>query len=103
MGLETRGGRFYYYRKERRGDRVVSIYEGRGAGAALIAQLDGMRRDEDEYEREVKRELRERDAESDAALDTLREVCETMTVAVLIADGFHTHKRQWRRTRCQRQ
>ena len=40
MGLERRGGGSYYYRKVRRGDRVVSEYVGGGPSAPLMARMD---------------------------------------------------------------
>lgn len=99
MAWEDRNGRSYYYRKERRGDRVVSEYVGAGEVARLRARLDAMQREEDEEARERERSLRVTDKAHDVSLDILREVCETLTVAALVADGFHTHKRQWRRER----
>ncbi len=43
MGWETRGGTSYYYRKERDGASVRSVYGGGGETAALIAQLEEIR------------------------------------------------------------
>jgi hypothetical protein len=103
MAWEDRNGRSYYYRKERRGGRVVSEYVGSGKTARLLATLDALQRIDKEEALELKRSRLAADAERDAALDDLREVCETLTRATLIAEGFHTHKRQWRRARWQRQ
>ena len=41
MGLEQRGNATYYYRKKRRGVRVVSEYVGRGELAQFAALIDG--------------------------------------------------------------
>lgn len=46
MGWEQRGNGEYYYRKARRGGRVVSEYVGRGDFASLAALLDEERREE---------------------------------------------------------
>lgn len=46
MGWERRKGRLYYYRKERRGDRVVSEYAG--ALAQACAALDTATREKRE-------------------------------------------------------
>ena len=39
MGWEQRGHNQYYYKKERDGSRVKSIYVGRGEIAHMVAQL----------------------------------------------------------------
>ena len=39
MGWEQRGNNRYYYRKEREGSRVKSVYVGRGEIADMISQI----------------------------------------------------------------
>ena len=39
MGWEQRGNNSYYYKKERDGSRVKSVYVGRGEIAHMIAQF----------------------------------------------------------------
>ncbi|MDQ3258304.1 MAG: hypothetical protein M3R15_31215 [Acidobacteriota bacterium] len=58
MGWETRGGTSYYYRKERDGASVRSVYVGSGETASLITQLEEMRSEEVAHQRELKRRLR---------------------------------------------
>lgn len=99
MGWELRRGRLYYYRKEREGARVRSVYVGSGETAALISQLEGMRRDEDETEHENQRRELAKLERQDEAIDATCRLIETVTEAALIAAGFHTHKRQWRKIR----
>jgi hypothetical protein len=102
MGWETRGGRAYYYRKERDGSRVRSVYVGGGETARLIAQLDAMKGDEREGKRILARMERDRVEEQEADANRVCAVVETLTAAALLAAGFHTHKRQWRRIRDER-
>ena len=45
MGWEYRNGSRHYYRKERSGSRVRSVYVGRGDIAELSAALDEMTAD----------------------------------------------------------
>lgn len=97
MAWEERSGRSYYYRKEREGDRVRSVYVGGGETAALIAQLDGMRREEVEHERELEKRARAEAEAPDAEHAALDEMFKLITKGALLAAGFHTHKRQWRR------
>lgn len=97
MGMETRGNHRYYYRKERQGVRVVSTYLGNGATAQLIAECEYWRRVEERQERAaVKREQRTVEEQAARVLGTEANLRE-LVKAVLIANGFHQHKRQWRR------
>jgi hypothetical protein len=103
MALETRRGRLYYSQKQRIGRRVVSLYGGGGDVAALIADCQALetaraaarraQRDQDQAAREA----------SDPALRALEQALATLTRAVLVANGYHQHKRQWRRKRAQTQ
>ncbi|MGH9943932.1 MAG: hypothetical protein ACRD9R_16425 [Pyrinomonadaceae bacterium] len=99
MGWETRKGREYYYRKERDGGRVRSVYVGRGVVAGLIARLDALDRDEREEQRLLARMEQSQFEAQDAALARLAELAEAVAAGVLLVTGHHTHKRQWRRKR----
>ncbi len=99
MGWEQRGNRSYYYRKERDGARVRSVYLGGGETAVLISRCEAQRRSEKKGKRRRERRERERLREQGAELDRVCEMVETLTAGVLLAAGYHTHKRQWRRKR----
>jgi hypothetical protein len=99
MGWEARGGKSYYYRKERDGASVRSVYVGSNETAQLIAQLDALQTDEREGKRALAQIEREQWQEQDAELDALSMIVDQVTAATLIAQGFHQHKRQWRRKR----
>jgi hypothetical protein len=94
MAWERRGNRCYYYRKVRRGRRVVSEYAGE-----LGALLDAEERRERAQAREVERQTRAEFEQSQRALGDLAELANALTRAVLLASGYHTHKGQWRRRR----
>ena len=97
MGMETRKNNRYYYRKERRGTRVISSYVGSGATAELIAQCELWRKAEEAHERaKIKREQSESQAQARLVLATEAAVRDLMKAALLV-NGFHQHKRQWRR------
>ena len=68
MGLETRKGRTYYYRKERHGSRVRSVYVGASQFAAGLALLDDLRRAEAEDERAARDAEREADEIAEAEI-----------------------------------
>lgn len=99
MGWEDRNGRSYYYRKERDGARVRSIYVGRGETAGLLAQFEAMQSDEREGKRALALLERERVQEQDAELEALGEIIRELAAATLITHGYHQHKRVWRRRR----
>lgn len=92
-------GNFYYYKNRREGGRVVSEYIGGGAAALLAAQQDKEQAQEEAREREAferrKAEMLSTELEVDKALALLVQLAE----AEMIAAGYHTHKRQWRKRR----
>lgn len=92
MGWESRGGRDYYYRKRRRGGRVVSEYVGAGDFATLAALLD----EEDRDEAAECREQRRADRELERRLDELIRQAKDEAGAYLRGLGFYQHKRAWR-------
>ncbi len=101
MGMETRGNNRYYYRKERRGTRVISSYVGTGATAELIAQCEFWRRAEERQERaKLKGEQEASKQQALLVLGTEAGVRD-LVKAVFIACGFHQHKRQWRKSSMQ--
>ncbi len=99
MAMESRGGHQYYYRKRRVNGRVVSEYVGKGELAALLAKLDNQERRARERKRKADARQRAEDAAIDKRLAELEHSIRTITGAVLIAEGYHMHKGQWRRKR----
>ncbi len=99
MGWETRGGHSYYYRKRWEDGRAVSEYVGAGLAATAADALDRMER----YERETAavewRRVVNAERQAARALAEVETVTRVLTAAVLIANGYHAHKRQWRRAR----
>ncbi len=97
MGMETRRNRRYYYRKERQGTRVISIYLGSGPTAHLIAQCAAQRIADARHARAAwKREHQRITAQAALVLSAAADV-RALVHAVLLANGFHQHKRQWRK------
>ena len=98
MGWEQRGNNSYYYKKEREGSRVKSVYVGRGEIAHMVAQLQST-----SATRELARTMKSPEVikaeKAEAALDQASDLIELITEASLLAAGFHTHHRQWRRKR----
>jgi len=96
VGLETRKGRLYYYRKERSGGRIRSVYAGAGEFGRALSLLDGLGRAEAEERRETDRAARAKREAADRAFDELTREVEAVAAGHLVALGYHSHKRQWR-------
>ncbi|HUE80769.1 MAG TPA: hypothetical protein VMM84_01565 [Pyrinomonadaceae bacterium] len=99
MGWEQRGNNFYYYRKEREGSSVRSIYVGGSETATLISQLEELQREEAQERREGQRRELAKHEQQDATIEAASRLIDTIKDATLIAGGFHQHKRQWRKRR----
>lgn len=100
MGLERRGNGTYYYRKVRRDGRVVSEYLGQGVRAAVEAwRVESVRANrlcERESREDVEARLDAEEAEAIALFDAV----ESVAREVLLAAGYHRHKRgEWRKRR----
>jgi hypothetical protein len=99
MGLERRGNGTYYYSKKRSGRKVTSVYEGSGFAAqleALEAQIEA------EEEAEKRRQFEAEKAALDDVETMVSDACRSsrsIMKALFLANGYHTHKRQWRRRR----
>ena len=99
MGWEQRGNNSYYYKKERNGSRVKSIYVGRGEIAHMVAQLQSSSPLLERFARSRKSPQAVEQERAEAALDQLADRIQLITQASLLTAGFHTHKRQWRKMR----
>lgn len=97
MALEKRNGNYYYYKKERDGNRVVSKYYGKGELANLVAQMDETERYEKQIEAEKQRKNREKHEKIDRELLHLEQEIKNLTENVLLNLGFYkTKSREWR-------
>lgn len=105
MGWEKRGQSIYYYRKVRRGPRVVTQYVGKGEAAELAARLaeenKRKRKNEQMARRMAKQELRARILAAENAAVEFEKLAQAITRAQLYALGYHLHKGQWRLKRVQ--
>lgn len=96
MPWEIRGGRRYFYRKERRGGRVFSVYEGGGIAGVLAERQEVSERETKTQAREkFRREMARQDL-IDARIDRAWEVASALAAEALEEAGYHRHKRQWR-------
>ncbi len=99
MALEQRGNNVYYYQKHWRNGTCVSQYVGNGPVAELIALSETLRKTEERQKRAaVKREQQSIKEQAALVLGTETDIRD-LVKAVLIANGYHQHKRQWRKNR----
>jgi hypothetical protein len=92
MGWESRGNHSYYYQKTRDGGRVRSRYVS-GYVAQLAARADAQSRIR---RLEARRMIRDDRDDDKRFIDACRRLNRAAR-GVLLAAGFHQHKRQWRR------
>ena len=99
MAWEDRNGKYYYYRKRRQGEHVVSEYVGSGFLGAFAEDLDRAERVESEQARAGLKFQKEEAAAMDQQIFQLESSVNTLARAVLLVSGYHPHKRQWRKQR----
>ena len=78
---------------------MSSVYVGRGEVAQLTVALLATQQEDRKLKREKERQELQALDTLDADIDALSRLTSTLTEAVLIAAGFHQHKRQWRKRR----
>jgi hypothetical protein len=99
MGWERRGAHEYYYKKEREGSGVKSVYVGRGEIAHMVSDIQSRSPLLERIARTIKSPDVIKSEKEDATLKHAFNLIQLVTQAALLSAGFHTHKRQWRRKR----
>ena len=105
MAYESRNGRSYYYKKERQGKKVVSVYCGKDGSSIAelwedITALGVHRRQQEAAERAADRASFAELARTPPALVELLAEAKRQTAEALEAAGYHQHKRgEWRKKR----
>lgn len=88
----------YYYRHIRTPQGPRRQYVGGGTAAAIMAQQDEAERRQRAQAADKRRQEVDQDRQIDAMLDKDYRSLHNAVAAVLVASGWHRHKRQWRRT-----
>lgn len=99
MGWEKRGNKSYYYKKEREGSKVKSVYVGHGEIAHMVAEIQSTSPLLERVARKLKSPEQVKWEKAEAALDRASDLIQLITQAALLSAGYHTHRRQWRRKR----
>jgi hypothetical protein len=99
MGWEQRGNNSYYYKKEREGSRVKSVYVGRGEIAHMVAQIQESSPLHERLASTIKSAEVVKQEKAEAAIGEATNLIQLITQAALLSAGFHTHRRQWRQKR----
>ncbi len=86
----------YYYRSERDGDTVRSVYVGNGPMAEIFLQLDAERHAEEAAQRQERAEMDAEDAEMDAFS---QDITTLARAALYAAGGYRHHQGEWRKRR----
>jgi len=96
MAWEIRARSKYYYRSERRDGRVVKVYCGSGARAALAAQNHASAKAARESDRSAARRLQEEFGLLDGQMMELDKEIDRFAASVLVASGLYKHHGTWR-------
>ncbi|HET9531376.1 MAG TPA: hypothetical protein VFQ92_13550 [Blastocatellia bacterium] len=99
MGVETRKGKLYYYKKRREGDRVVSEYVGSGEIVQMADRMAALERERRKEQRESLQAQASSLYRINSMVDSYSEMVDRVVGAHLLALGYHKHNRQWRRRR----
>jgi hypothetical protein len=99
VGLERRGGKLYYYRSVRDGEKVRKVYVGAGETARVSHEEDVLWRTGRKARREREKEDLERVEALAAPVLEMSEAAEILARARLVAAGYHRHKGGYRRAR----
>jgi len=99
MGLEWRNNGLYYYEKKRVGQKVVSVYAGKGEIALLRYRLVLLDQQERERERFTCEDEIRRYRTADEMLNQFCEEADAVEDALFLINGYHQHSRTWRRKR----
>ena len=97
MSWETRGNNRYYYRRRKVNGRVVAEYIGAGYVAEALAKCDELDRQRRQLEAAEWRATVEADRRQEKMLAEIDTLVRAAVAGVLIANGYHTHRRQWRK------
>ena len=96
MAWEKRGGKLYYYRSIRDGERVRKEYVGTGEMAEVLARGDELIRRKQAEEHDRDRAEVECIETFTAPVVELLKVSITLARAELVAAGYHRYKGEWR-------
>lgn len=99
MPWKQRGACRYYVKNERSGRRVVSTYIGSGPAANLVAERDALDQAERARAREALQAARAAVRAADLPVFAVLQIVNDVVARVLLARGFHKHRRQWRKRR----
>ena len=102
MALEWRGNNLYYYEKERRNGRVVSVYSGRGEIAQLLHQCKRLEREEETIRRSLVLEERENCEQVNSIVESFDEEVRALEESLFLINGYRKHSRTWRRRKLTR-
>jgi hypothetical protein len=94
MAWESRGRKKYYYRKERVGNHVRSIYAGHGISGRISEKEDKDKRILGEKPNVKLYDCIEREKE----LDKIADDVELVVNSIFLISGYHCHKGQWRKS-----
>lgn len=89
----------YYYRNKRVGGKVVTEYVGGGYLGEFVQQADEHERQQAQEKRQAWQAIVDAEKQLDAQIDEVTALVNAYAGAALLINGYHRHKRQWRKQR----
>jgi hypothetical protein len=99
MCWEKRGAREYYYRKSKVGGRVISEYIGCGSLAQSVSLNIEKAKAYRERSLNLQKKVIQVEADLSQEIHQCRLLTSTLTEAILLISGYHSHKGEWRKKR----
>jgi hypothetical protein len=97
MSWETRGNNRYYYRRRKVGGQIETEYIGSGTVADFIAKQDEHDRAQRAAAAAEWQAMVDEERQTAAIIAKVDDLVSALTVGVLLANDYHTHRRQWRK------
>lgn len=97
MSWEYRGNNRYYYRRRKVGGQIVWEYLGNGLAAEMAAEMDDTDRQQRQTAAAEWQAMVDDERQTVDQLAKVEDLVQTLTAGVMLANGFHTHRRQWRK------
>lgn len=99
MAWEKRGNNLYLYQKMRIDGKVKSVYVGRGEVAVFVDRYEQRERKLKKLESEKQKSERRKAEIIDEQINEFSKINQSLVDALFLINGFHQHKRQWRKKR----
>lgn len=97
MGIESRNGRLYYYKKYRFGDKVISRYSGTKFKSQKVYELDCLMKSEELLKLEEDNKNIDEISEFNSELRLFNDLIASLLKSIYMVSGYYYHKGELRK------